>query len=1187
MIISKWKRIGWYMLSICFLVGAISCVTMFNVRATENTKNQVLAKEQLNAPVTLANSIAVSSESELQDAILKMPSYTEYTIVLLQDIELSQTLTIEYNRKLTLTSEGNKKQLLRSATLKKEMIRLYGTSTLVLDHVVMNGNEINANETMIKMVSSSFASITLKNGTELKNNIADVTNGAGAIDFNSSDDRSFILVEDSIIENNKGKQGGSIRFLGKGNLYLNENAKIINNQGITSSDGYGGLFIGSLYVNVYVNEGSLIAYNKSTIGGGIYLYEGSLYVNGGTIANNEALQGGGIYVKETNTKCTIYKGSILQNTANTGSAVFVNSKSGFSMQGGIVKDNVAKQSGTILFNDTITTTIDNVEVAGNIALGLNGNGAGFNFIGANSKLTITNSELSGNISTTGNGAAISFEKAGGELFVDNCDLNANEVNSKSSMGGAIFMNGDNQIDKLGKIKLTIVNSHLQNNKAYRSGGALCLNTGNQEVIINNTIFEDNNAYGNDSVSGYGGAIYLGNSNEQLSHIKMSKTNFVNNEASSYGGGALAIDFKGLGYSDFNECNFYNNHARVGGGIYFLNGEVTLTNCNLYQNKAGMKQLSEGSGGGAIVVDSHSKDSYFKIENCNLYENEAYYGGALMVRSGNVFINNGSIYRNQTSGEKAAGGAGIFVIANASEQSRSNVEINNVEIHNNTAQEAGGGILVDATSFENANLTIRNSNIYENKAKNGAGISANNAKLSILDDSIIKSNIATSAGGGGICFIANTSTLEIENSTIEKNSAPWGAGVFLNTVDSEITIKESQIQSNKAVLGAGAILFEGKNSQLNLQNNSKINRNTATFGGGVVISNVNGTTTLQNCDVYENEASDGGGFAITTGILNLEDGNIFLNKATNGGGILLSEDKLKQESVFLMQGGSIYENSAINGGAVAIFDQYGFAEIKGGFISKNIADKGADVFVGVDKGLRIGNAADINEEIYLTKQVRVAITEHFRQRSIQSFQLRCEDAYTWREVVVADEKCEDATIYTRMFKSLDIHSDYVDATFYKVLDGGLNYEKSLILGPKPIVVSVHKQWKNDDKIKRPKRISVSLFEDGKCIDSVILDEDNQWTYQWNKEWLVPEEEHEYQVDEIIIPVGYSKEVVQNNLHTEIINIYNFKAADFLTTKNKTKTIPPMGDESEKYLFIIIVIGSLCCLLKYSGIFNHKN
>jgi hypothetical protein len=94
------------------------------------------------------------------------------------------------------------------------------------------------------------------------------------------------------------------------------------------------------------------------------------------------------------------------------------------------------------------------------------------------------------------------------------------------------------------------------------------------------------------------------------------------------------------------------------------------------------------------------------------------------------------------------------------------------------------------------------------------------------------------------------------------------------------------------------------------NGGTISSNTATYGGGALISGNNAIFTMNGGTISGNTATDGGGACIYgTGSFTMNGGTISGNTATNyGGGACIDGT-----GIFTMNGGTISGNTATNGG----------------------------------------------------------------------------------------------------------------------------------------------------------------------------------------------------------------------------------------------------------------------------------
>lgn len=375
------------------------------------------------------------------------------------------------------------------------------------------------------------------------------------------------------------------------------------------------------------------------------------------------------------------------------------------------------------------------------------------------------------------------------------------------------------------------------------------------------------------------------------------------------------------------------------------------------------------------------------------EHDNLFGGGLFIVDATVKLENLIVTKNQTvglSGNYARTGGGGIAAVNAA------VTLNNVAVteNNRSAIINGGGSIF----AEGGSLTIKGSTIEGNSSNGtGGGIFAENTLVNI-DTSFIQKNHTQNNGGGiyiandrGICnqthpftFSEKATTMpegesSISNTTIGDNIANGlGGGMYIggghclrisnstitgNRVENpnkdgqgggivgysmgELTLDHTEITDNKADYGGGiyALCTAVANTHITLQNDSSINKNSATsFGGAIygapVLKGIPLSITVESSSIYDNEAANGAGIAIynqfdkkDATITIKSGGKLYGNKATNGyGGGIYSQnttitigenttnsDSNEEEPITNNNGASICNNQAsVGGGGI-----YGF------------------------------------------------------------------------------------------------------------------------------------------------------------------------------------------------------------------------------------------------------------------------
>lgn len=186
---------------------------------------------------------------------------------------------------------------------------------------------------------------------------------------------------------------------------------------------------------------------------------------------------------------------------------------------------------------------------------------------SSSTVNINNSTLSGNSASYG-GAVYAY----GDLSITNSSLLNNSTTTSSGDGGAIYARGNS---------VAITNSSLSNNTVNDDGGAIYGYSSSNIIITNSSL-------SNNSANFYGGAITAyGNLSIVDSTLSNNTTN--NNGGAIYTGSALTISNSTLSANSANDT----------GGAIWSGGNLTITNSTLAGNSAnnngGMLHSYGGSG----------------------------------------------------------------------------------------------------------------------------------------------------------------------------------------------------------------------------------------------------------------------------------------------------------------------------------------------------------------------------------------------------------------------------------------------------------------------------------------------------------------------------------------------------------------------------------------------------------------
>ncbi len=245
---------------------------------------------------------------------------------------------------------------------------------------------------------------------------------------------------------------------------------------------------------------------------------------------------------------------------------------------------------------------------------------------------------------------------------------------------------------------------------------------------------------------------------------------------------------------------------------------------------------------------------------------------------------------------------------------------------------GGGIMVSTTIA--GSLTILNSTISENRAANGGGIYNPGLGLTITNSSI-DNNIADVDGGG----ITNFGFLVMQNSTISNNTATSEAGLS-HMGTNAASIINSTISGNIATTGGGGGLVINTFGISTIASTSIVNNTAALGGGGLYISGT-GPVTVANSTISSNTTN----CCVAGGILHSGSGELILRNSTVSGNTVSNGDA---GGIFVSGAGpltatntTVSNNIAGNNGG-GIFN-YGLLTLTNVTLSRNEASIGGGIY----------------------------------------------------------------------------------------------------------------------------------------------------------------------------------------------------------------------------------------------------
>ena len=319
------------------------------------------------------------------------------------------------------------------------------------------------------------------------------------------------------------------------------------------------------------------------------------------------------------------------------------------------------------------------------------------------------------------------------------------------------------------------------------------------------------------------------------------------------------------------------------------------------------------GGGIVAWQASS----LSVSNSVLEYNSADYGGAILGAEGTNSLNN-TILRGNTA--TIIGGGAFYRAAT--------VDFSDVLIKNNDSIAYGGGLGLSSATITGANSVVVDSNtatewgggviafddggisgftVSNNYAQYGGGVFVFDGIDFTIDASSIDSNEATDAGGGLTTSIGNTivnSTTITNNFTSSGSASGWGGGVYVSNTDLSIT--GSTLDTNSADYGAGIFVYGDLNvtpKTVALDQSSASNNSATATGGGAYVTGAI-TFDLVTADISSNIATNAAGFFLELGAeVTATSSTVNNNSASVGGGAILSDSAISSSSGLTFDGNS--------------------------------------------------------------------------------------------------------------------------------------------------------------------------------------------------------------------------------------------------------------------------------------------
>lgn len=451
-----------------------------------------------------------------------------------------------------------------------------------------------------------------------------------------------------------------------------------------------------------------------------------------------------------------------------------------------------------------------------------------------------------------------------------------ELRAIELFGGRAFGGFGGAISIASDTTLLLNQCTLRNNTADASGGAIHTEAG-AALVINNSIFSDNQAANGGAIAANGPVTVVGgsfNSNTAnadqggavqvwFANFNATGTRFIANLAQN--GGALLL--RG-GVSNLINVSFDLNESYVRGGAIAIYEAAVLTGDGLAftrSNSAEGGALHVGGTDTGVGASPTDFDARAVIQRSRFANNNASTGGAIAVigpppghsgRLGQLLLSDASFSSNSaftggaiySQGQLAgtllrfdynlADDGGALFLAPTFDASTTLLlgftQLRQTTLRTNHANVSGGGIYSDRNLVDFTSV-----NLIGNSAENGGGMATYGASTALRNASFID-NRATLGGG---LYLANAGVRALNNLSFSGNTATGvggGRGGDIYALTSAPTLTDIRLSHSTllgSVAGFGSALYStGSGTQFTINNSIVLGFGVDTCAGLPINSN---------------------------------------------------------------------------------------------------------------------------------------------------------------------------------------------------------------------------------------------------------------------------------------------------------------------------------------------------------------
>lgn len=381
------------------------------------------------------------------------------------NLSITQNTTIDLNGHTLTISKANQYFDVHEGaklTIMDSSDSIQDTESTVTGNLYGNKATLE-NDTLTYYITESTANGTGTTETLVKHTVP--LTGAGKILGQAASEQVILVkgaleLQSGVLQNTGGKH---IFTVDRGTLDIN--GGYIVGGGSDGTPG-GGIYVDNGTVNI---QGGVVAANRGNSGGGIFVNSGTLNISGGAVTGNEVINGhsdngGGIYVNS--------------GTLNLSGGYVTNNYKACDCNDCRNDVNNTHGGGGIALANSSVMNMTGGYVTGNYS-GLAGGGIYAGFFGHNVRFTMSGGTIAGNCAELGEGGGLRI--AGGTNGViqatNKVYITNNITNSNNDWGGGgIFVQE--------KGNLSIVNSLITNNSAGGFGGGVGACPTGETLVVN-------------------------------------------------------------------------------------------------------------------------------------------------------------------------------------------------------------------------------------------------------------------------------------------------------------------------------------------------------------------------------------------------------------------------------------------------------------------------------------------------------------------------------------------------------------------------------------------------------------------------------------------------------------------------------------------------------------------------------